>query len=125
MLGAGNKLFIRKDWQLLGISGISLSQEKSTEGIASGPLVEIPFMLKFNYYHPRHPDIEISSSQTAYFSLSEAGRIRVDGKTSFSWQIVRYFYLTLTPYTNYDSKPPAGNSSKFDFGIVFGVSYKF
>ncbi|PWT96616.1 MAG: hypothetical protein C5B52_15390 [Bacteroidetes bacterium] len=125
MFGGGNKLFIRKDWQLLGISGVSFSQEKSTEGIYSGLLVEVPFMLRFNYYHPRHPDLQISTSQTAYFSLSEAGRVRVDGSTNFSWQIIRYFYLTLTPYTNFDSKPPSLSASKFDYGIVFGITYKF
>jgi hypothetical protein len=81
--------------------------------------------LQFNFYQFRHPDIQINSTQTVYFSLSQPGRIRYDGNTTFSWQLVRYFYLNISPYTNFDSKPPAGSTSTFDYGIVVGLSYKF
>lgn len=125
ILGIGNKLFIRDNWQLTAITGLDFTQQKSTEGISSAPQLEIPAMLKFNFYQFRHPDIQISTTQTAYFSLSEPGRVRYDGTTNFSWQLIRYFYLTVSPYANFDSKPPAGSSSNFDFGIVIGLSYKF
>jgi Protein of unknown function, DUF481 len=125
LFGAGNKLIMKKNWRLLTISGISLSQEKSTESVSSGLLVEVPIMLQFNYYKFSHPDIQISSTQTIYVSLTQQGRIRYDGSTNFSWQLIRYFYLNISPYTNFDSEPPAGNGSKFDYGIVFGLSYKF
>ena len=125
MIGPGNKIFIKKNWRLLATTGISFSQEKSTEGIVSGLLLEVPVMFQFNYYQFHHPDIQISSTQTVYFSLSQKGRVRYDGSTNFSWQLIRYFYLNISPYTNYDSKPPEGNNSNFDYGIVVGVSYKF
>jgi hypothetical protein len=125
MLGTGNKLVIKKNWQLMVVTGLDITQEKSTEGVSSGALFEIPVMFRFNYYQFHHPDIQISSAQSGYISLSEKGRIRYDGNTNFSWQLIRYFYLTISPYTNFDSKPPQGSGSKFDFGIVVGVSYKF
>jgi hypothetical protein len=125
MVGPGNKLFIKTNWRLLATTGITFSQEKSTESVESGLLYEIPVMFQFNYYKGHNPDIQISSSQAVYFSLSQAGRIRFDGNTSFSWQIIRYFYLNINPYTNYDSKPPAGSGSNFDYGIIVGLSYKF
>ncbi len=125
MCGPGNKVFIRKNWRLLAGTGITLSQELSTEGVASGLLVEVPVIFQFNFYQFHHPDIQISSIQSVYFSLSQAGRIRYDGNTTFSWQLIRYFYLNISPYSNYDSKPPAGSGSNFDFGIVVGLSYKF
>jgi Protein of unknown function, DUF481 len=125
MAGAGNKLFIKKTWRLLAITGITVSQEKSTEGVTSVALFEIPATLLFNFYQFQHPDIQITSSQTAYFSLTQKGRIRYDGSTTFSWQLIRYFYLNISPYTNFDNQPPSGSSSNFDFGIVVGLSYKF
>lgn len=125
MFGIGDKIFIRSNWQLVAITGISITQEKSTEGVSRSTLFEIPFMFRFNFYQFHHPDIQISSSQTAYLSLSEPGRVRYDGATNFSWQLIRYFYLTISPYSNYDSKPPANSSSNFDYGIVVGLSYKF
>jgi hypothetical protein len=125
LAGIGNQLFIKKNWRLRALTGITFSQEKSIEDVTSGLLYEIPLMFQFNFYQFRHPDIQISSTQAAYFSLSQVGRVRYDGNTSFSWQIIRYFYLTLSPYTSFDSKPPAGNNSTFDYGVVFGISYKF
>ncbi len=125
LAGAGNKLVIKKNWRLLAISGISLSQEKSTEGVNSSLLYEIPIIFQFNFYQFRNPDIQISSTQSIYFSLSQAGRVRYNSATNFSWQLIRYFYLNISPYTNYDSKPPAGSGSTFDYGIVVGLSYKF
>jgi hypothetical protein len=125
MLGAGKRLVIKETWQLLAVSGISLSQERSTEGQASGPLFEIPLMFRFNFYQFHHPNIQITTTETIYYSLTEAGRVRIDGSTSVSWELVRYFYFTLNPYTSYDSKPPSANSQNFDFGISVSLSYKF
>lgn len=125
MLGIGNKLIIRNNMRLLATTGITFSQEKSIEGVSSGLQYEIPIMFQFNFYQFRNPDIQISSTQTVYFALAQDGRIRYDGSTNFSWQLIRYFYLNLSPYTNFDSHPPAGSNSNFDYGIVFGLSYKF
>ncbi len=125
LAGAGNKLFVKKNWRLFALTGITFSQEKSTEGVSSGLLYEVPLMFQFNFYQFRHPDIQINSTQTMYLSLSQPGRVRYDGSTTFSWQLIRYFYLNISPYTNFDSKPPAGNNSTFDYGIVVGLSFKF
>jgi hypothetical protein len=125
MLGGGMKFFVRENWELQGLTGLAVNQEKSTdEGTASVVTLEIPIMMRFNLFKFRHPDIQITTSQALYFSLTDKGRVRFDGNTSFSWQLIRYFYLKINPYTNYDSKPPAG-SSNFDFGTTVGISYKF
>lgn len=125
LLGLGNKLIIRPQWQLVAVSGVQLSQELSTAGENSGVLFELPLMFRFNLYTFNHPNIQISTSQTAYLGLTQFGRFRYDGSTNFSWELIRYFYLTISPYTNFDSRPPTGNTSKFDYGIVFNISYKF
>lgn len=125
MIGPGNKLFIKRTWTLTAVTGMSFSTEKSTEGVSSGLLYEIPLMFQFNFYQFQNPDIQITSNQSVYYSLSQSGRIRYDGSTNFSWQLIRYFYLNINPYINFDSEPPAGSGSTFDYGIVLGLSYKF
>ncbi|HEV9034983.1 MAG TPA: DUF481 domain-containing protein, partial [Puia sp.] len=125
LMGAGNKLVIRDTWQLYAITGLSVTQEKSTEGVASPTALEIPLMFRFNFYKFQHPDIQISTSWTGYFSLTEKGRFRYDGNTSFSWQLIRYFYLTINPYSSFDTKPPSGTGAEFDFGIAMSLTYKF
>lgn len=123
-VGAGNKLFVRRHWQLYGISGLSFNQELSTAGESAGLLLEVPLIFRFNFFQFQHPDIQISSTQAAYLGLTQFGRVRIEGNTSFSWELIRYFYITLNPYTNFDSKPPSG-SNKYDYGIVLSITYKF
>ena len=125
MLGGGGKLIVRNDLQLLLVSGITMNQEKSTEGVESGLLFEIPLMLRFNYYRFHHPDLQISSIQTAYYGLTEKGRVRFDSNTSFSLTIIRDLAVSLSFYTNYDNKPSSSSNSNFDYGSSFTFSYKF
>lgn len=124
MIGGGNKLAVRQNWQLRALSGVSFSQEKSTAGESSGLLVEVPVVLLFNYYKYHHPNLQISSSQTMYNSLTQKGRIRFDGYINFSWEVFYHFYLTWSPYASFDNQPPEGNSNT-DFGVAVNITYKF
>jgi hypothetical protein len=80
--------------------------------------------LKFDFFKYRSPDIQITSTQSLFYGLTQQGRVRYDSNTSFSWQLIRYFYLTFSPYANFDSQPPQGNSN-FDFGLAVSLSDKF
>jgi uncharacterized protein DUF481 len=124
LLGAGNKVFSKKYWLLRAISGLSFSEEKSTDGVESGLLLEIPFILRFDFFKYSHPNIQINASEAAYFGLTQQGRIRTEGNVYFSWELVRRFYLTLNPYASSDNQAPEQNS-KFDYGVAVSVSYRF
>jgi hypothetical protein len=63
MAGGGKKIVMEKTWQLLAVTGLSINQEKSTESVNSNLQLEIPLMLKFNYFKFRKPDIQITSTQ--------------------------------------------------------------
>lgn len=122
MIGGGKKLWVRKNLQLSLMSGIAFNQEKNTSGDESKLLIEIPVSLRFNLYQFSHPNIQITTSQTGYISMSQLGRIRFSGTSSFRVELLDDFYFNVNPYTNYDSKPPV-EGNKFDFGVTFGLSY--
>jgi hypothetical protein len=124
LIGAGNKLFVRRYWQLLILSGMTFNEEKSTSGTASKLLLEVPLNMRFNFFRYRRPNIQVNFTQSGYFSLSEAGRWRYDSNLSFSWEIFHQFYFTFNPYGSYDSKPPEGNSNS-DFGVAVSISFKY
>jgi len=124
LIGGGNKLFVRPNWVLLASSGLAFNQEKSTAGVASGLLLEVPLSLRFNFFKYRQPNIQISSTQTMFFSLSQSGRVRFNSNTSFSWELVRNFRLNINPYLNYDNQPPEG-SSNYDYGTSVGLTFTF
>jgi hypothetical protein len=124
-LGAGNKFITTKHIYAWARTGVAINQETSTEGVQSGNLTEIFGQLQFNFFRFTLPKINLDMAQSFYYSLSQQGRFRNDGQTDLSWEVINDFNVNLGFYNNYDSKPPASAASTFDFGIIFGVSYKF
>lgn len=124
-LGAGNKFITTKHIYAWARTGLAINQETSTEGVKSGTLTEIFGQLQFNLFRFTLPKINLDIAQSFYYSLSQKGRFRNDGQTTLSWELISDFNLNLEFYNNYDSKPPASATSTFDFGIIFGLSYKF
>lgn len=124
LIGGGNKVFVKKKWQMLALSGVTFNQEKSTSGTSSGLLMEIPFIIQFNFFSYRDPNLQINSTQSAFLSLSQKGRFRYSGNINFSWELFRDFRLNFNPYTNSDNQPPEGNVN-FDYGITISLAFKF
>ncbi|WP_259068244.1 DUF481 domain-containing protein [Mucilaginibacter sp. X4EP1] len=124
-IAGGNKIISETYLDLLVLSGLSTNQEQSVDGLSSGLLVEIPLIVRLDYFKFQHPDLQISMSNAAYISLSQAGRYRYDGSIDFSWELVKDFYYTINLTSDYDSKPADTGSAKVDYGIVMGISYKF
>lgn len=124
MIGGGNKLVVSKNFQLRALSGLSFNQEKSTAGESSGLLLEVPLVFLFNYFKYQNPNLQISSTQNIYYSITQKNRFRFDGYVNFSWELFWHFYLTLSPYASYDSKPPEGNSN-VDYGSAINITFKF
>ena len=124
LIGGGNKIFVRQNWTLLASSGIAFNQEKSTAGTTSGMLLEIPVGVRFNFFKYQNPNIQISSTQSVFFSLSQKGRIRFSSNTTFSWELIKNFRLNINPYTSYDNQPPEGNSN-YDYGVAISLAFTF
>jgi Protein of unknown function, DUF481 len=124
LIGAGNKIFSKKYWVLRAVSGLSFSEEKSTDGIESGVLLEIPVILRFDFFKYSKPNIQIYASERGFFGLTQQGRFRSETDINFSWELVKRFYLTLNPYASSDNQAPE-QSSKFDYGVAVSVSYRF
>jgi hypothetical protein len=124
-IGVGNKFITSKSVYAWGRSGFVFNQEKSVENVSSGLLTEVFAQLQFNFFRFTKPEINLDFTQTVYAGLTDAGRIRTDGATNLSWEIINDFKLNLNLYTNYDSKPPVAGSSTFDYGSVIGFKYTF
>ena len=124
-LGVGNKFITTRHIYGWLRTGVAINQQQSTDGVQSGTLTELFGQVQFNFFRFTIPKISFDFSQAVFYSLSQKDRIRNAGQTNLSWELINDFHLNLGFYNNYDSKPPASAISTFDFGIVFGVSYKF
>ena len=67
----------------------------------------------------------VNIKEDIFFGITNKGRIRQDGQFSVNWKIFSDFYVNLKFYHNYDNQPPGENAEKLDYGVVFGLSYKF
>ena len=124
-LGVGNKFLTTNHVYGWLRTGVAINQQTSTDDLKSGTLTELFGQVQFNFFRFTAPKISLDFSQAVFYSLSQSDRIRNSGQTNLSWELITDFNLNLEFYNNYDSKPPATAASTFDFGIVFGVSYKF
>jgi len=124
-VGAGNKFITSRHIYAWLRTGVAINQQQSTDGMKSGNLTELFGQVQLNFFRFTIPKISLDFSQTFYYSLSQKDRIRNNGETNLSWELISDFDLNLGFYNNYDSKPPASAVSTFDFGIIFGLSYKF
>ena len=124
-LGVGNKFLTRKSVYAWARLGMVFNQEKSTEDVTTGTQSELFGQIEFNFFRFSKPEINLLTSQTFYYSLTQKDRFRYDGSTDLTWEIFNDFKLSLSFYNSYDSKPPVEGSRTLDFGIVFGIAYSF
>jgi hypothetical protein len=124
-LGIGNKFITTKNLYAWARTGFVINQEKSTDDVSSGNLAEIFGQLELNFFRFENPEINFFLEEAFYYSLSQSGRFRNDGRIKITWEIFKDFDFSLEPYNNFDSKPPVPGSPKLDYGVVFGINYTF
>lgn len=123
--GIAYNFITKPDMRGMLLTGLVVNQEKSVSSDTSNFTTELPFLLQFSFFKFHKPDINVYTSQYVYVSLTQQGRIRHDGEIKMEWKVISDFTVNLKLYDNYDSKPSSLAATNFDYGIVFGVGYKF
>lgn len=123
--GGGNKFITSKHVYAYTLTGIVINQEKNTDEESSGTLTEAFTQLTFNFFRFTKPDLSFNITEGFYYGIAQDGRIRNDAQVDIDWEIVKDLTLTLSAYINFDSQPPSTESKKLDYGVVFGVGFKF
>ena len=108
-----------------GRGGLVINQEKSTDGVNSGNLTEVYGQLEINFFRFENPKINCFLEEAFYYSLTQTGRFRNDGRIKVTWEIFKHFDFSLEPYNNFDNKPPVPGSPQLDYGVIFSLSYYF
>jgi len=108
-----------------GILGVVLSQEKNTEDVYTPTQVEIPLIFIFDFFKFSKPDLTVNMRQSFFVGITQWGRFRQEGQLDITYKIITDFSINVQLYDNYDNQPPGTNSAKLDYGIVFGLQYKF
>jgi hypothetical protein len=72
----------------------------------------------------RFKTTNLSTSVLAYPGFSDLGRIRVDGKATIKYELIKNLYLSFGFYLNYDSQPRRP-TAKSDYGATSSVGWSF
>jgi hypothetical protein len=107
------------------ITGLVYNQERNTNVANQRNTFEIPFLLTYDFFSFSKPEVSIKTTQNLFVSLSDRGRFRHDGELRIDWKVISDFSISVKLYDNYDSKPPSAEARNVDYGIIFGLTYKF
>ncbi len=88
--------------------------------------VEIVLPLDYEFFTYDFPKTDLAVGVTAFPSLSDLGRFRLNSNFSLSREFfAKDFYIAATVYDDFDSRPPTEGASKNDVGLTFSLGYKW
>ena len=117
---------VQTNSSLLRLSGgVNLNREKYTTSdtvTVSGEAVVGGDFLAFRFDSPK---LDANTSLYVFPSVTDLGRVRIQFDTRFSYELLKDFTVALTFYDSFDSRPPTAGVEKNDFGVTFGLGWKF
>jgi Protein of unknown function, DUF481 len=87
--------------------------------------VEALVMLQGSYYTYDRPRTNLDLSVVYYPSLSDPGRRRLQLDTGAKRELWKDFFLALTLFTTYDSRPPNPSADTSDVGVVASIGWTY
>jgi hypothetical protein len=87
--------------------------------------VEGQVSAQFDAFRYNSPKLDLSTSLMIYPGITDWGRVRIDFDTRVSYELIKDFFLTLSLFERYDSRPPSETAAKSDFGTTLSISWSF
>ncbi len=87
--------------------------------------VEALVALQGSYYTYDRPRTNLDISLAYYPSLSDPGRRRLQLDAGAKRELWKDFFLALTLFTTYDSRPPNPSADTSDVGVVASIGWTF
>lgn len=125
-LGSGlGAHMIQSNWNVFESTlGLQVTREWPTD-VVQPPSNNLEGVVALDYslWKYNTPKTDLVASVSAYPSLPDFDRYRLDSEISLTQEIVSDFMLVFTWWDNYDSQPPSEGAAKNDFGITTSVGY--
>jgi len=124
-LGGGYDIVRTNPIRFYAMAGVFVNQEKPTDSVSSFTNFEGVMSLKFTWLQHRHPKINISTNFSAIPSFTVSNRWRLEYNLSVKYELFKDFFLGLTFYDDYDSKPSGGGPALNDWSVIVTIGYSF
>jgi hypothetical protein len=125
LIAAGvGRFLVQTNYTLVAVAaGLTFSDERYE---ATAPTQNVEGLLggEFDYFRLDGRETDVRITLTAYPSLTDFGRIRIDFDARASRELVKDFTMSLTFFDTYDSRPPQG-AVQNDLGATLALGWKF
>ena len=121
----GRFLILRNQKTLVVTTGLSGNHEKAIEGETSNNLEAIVDG-RYSTFTYDYPKTWFDAYLRLVPGITDAPRYRVDANVKLKREIViRDFYVAVSVFFNYDSRPPQGHVAKSDWGPIISIGWTF
>jgi putative salt-induced outer membrane protein YdiY len=111
-----------QDW--VTYAGLAYTRENYT-GRDQADSVEGVLGTQYSFYRYDLPEASLDATLNVLPSLTQSGRVRVDGKLRSRYEIVKDLFFEVSLYGNYDSDPGETAISNSDYGLTTSLGYSF
>jgi hypothetical protein len=111
--------------RMLIASGLSVNTEQSIEAANYTTNLDAVATASYKRFYYNAPKLTINADFSVYPSITDWGRVRLDGSLYVYVEIFKDFTIGMNFYDTYDSRPPEGALSKNDYGINLTIGYIF
>jgi hypothetical protein len=124
-LGIGYDFVRTNPVRFYAMGGILVNREQPTDSVSFSTNFEGLLSMKFTWLRFRHPKIDISTNFDFYPSITVKNRYRLEYNLSVKYEIFKDFFVGLTFYDDYDTKPSSGGPALNDWSVLFTIGYTF
>jgi hypothetical protein len=124
LAGPGYRIAHTNRSQVTAIAAASFSRENYIgEDVTRN--IEGFFAIDTQFFKLYSPKFDIVNQFAFLPNFSTRGRRRLQYSSRLRLELIKDFFITLTFYDSYDSKPPSATASKNDYGFTTGLSWSF
>jgi hypothetical protein len=110
------------NWFVAG--GVTGNRERFAGEESTATTFELPIGTGLDVFLFGANETTIDANLTVHPSLSDFGRVRMDFEASIRRDLFLDFFVALSGYDSFDSRPPIDTSNN-DFGVSFSVGFDF
>jgi hypothetical protein len=125
LAGPGYRIVQTNRSLVTAIAAASFSRESYYGEDATTKNAEGFFAIDAQFFKLYSPKFDIVNQFAFLPNFTTRGRRRLEYRAKFRFELIKDFFVTLTFYDSYDSKPPSETAVKNDYGFTTGLSWSF
>jgi hypothetical protein len=124
-LGGPGYSIVQSNRALMTVIGAASFSRESYYGQSLMKNAEGFFGIDAQFFKLYSPKFDIVNQLVFLPNFTTRGRRRLEFNSKIRIEVLRDFFVTMTLYDSYDSKPPSETAGKNDYGFTTGLSWTF